>query len=69
MSRPTKFDRVSKLVLWETGVIPLSINQLKDKTMVITFNSDEVSPEKLSEFEDILRFAIPYKTKLQLGEN
>lgn len=59
MPRPPKYDRVSKLVAYETGFIPIELEESKAGVMHITFKADEVSQEDFPTIREKLQKAIP----------
>lgn len=69
MSRPSKFDRIMKLVVYETGFIPLSVTQEKDKTLVIMFDQNHVTEQDLEKFHSRLKLTIPLPLQVKTGDN
>jgi hypothetical protein len=65
--RPPKFDRTAKLVAYETGYLPVHIEEKKG-TMTIVFNKDEVRADELPEMHESLKKAIPFDLILKLND-
>lgn len=69
MPRPEMWDREKKLIAYETGYRPVSIQERqrdKKKHLIITFGT-EVSPNELDELHEKLRtcFYFTYELKIE----
>lgn len=67
MPRPEKYDRVKKLVAFETGYYPAAITKKKDQ-MQITFGP-EVTETQIPELQEKLKRCIPFEVTIIIKED
>lgn len=67
MPRPEKYDRVKKLVAFETGHYPTHIEKKKER-MIVTFAS-EVTAQDVPAIAEKLKRCIPFDVTIKLEED